>query len=665
MGEGQVRQRLRERLAAHFVQRRRADIAEWRDSGSVFPDRETAEDTYSLSGDWGRLFDEVLEYARGMIRRTENQSLLRQRMSWWAALALLRCVSSSPASAAVALSTRLRAVEGVLEREQISDLDDRGAETVFDGLADDSLTSEEAAPAGVTDDAVVSEEDAVALQGLLKRATALRGPDRDPKLKLLVAQVKRLLAEGFRPIVFCRFIQTAYYVGEHLRAALPDTKHFVEVITGELTTEERRERIEWLGDSAESRTPILVATDCLSEGINLQSLFSAVIHYDLSWNPTRHEQRDGRVDRFGQPEKRVRVLMLYGANNPVDGAVLKVIVRKAERIRRELGVSVPVPVDTNKVTEAILQAVLLQTGGVADGLRQGTLDFGRVETDLDTAWESAKETARQTRTIFAQRTLRPEEVLPEWQKAVSVLGGEEEVQRFVSAACERLRAPLQPIGEGRFRVPAENLPPSVQERLAAAGLNTKTLRISFRIPVAGFEVVHRTHPIVSALADHVAEHALAEDLPDIAARCGAVVTNAVKRRTTVLLLRLRSQIGMEERDGTRWQLVRTLLSEEAVGIAVTGTDAPLMLESAEALGLMTAEPVRNMDADERAFEVRESLDDLPRLTPVLEGLARQRADALLADHTRVRTASAARGIRTTVEPCLPADVIGAFVLLPA
>ena len=84
-----------------------------------------------------------------------------------------------------------------------------------------------------------------------------------------------------------------------------------------------------------------------------------------------------------------------------------------------------------------------------------------------------------------------------------------------------------------------------------------------------------------------------------------------------------------------------------------------------ALGLMTAEPIRNMDADERAYEVQESLDELPRLTPVLEGLARQRADALFADHTRVRTASAAKGIRATVEPCLPADVIGAFVLLPA
>ena len=225
MPEGEVRQRLRERLAAHFVQRRRADIAEWRDAGSVFPDRETREVTYTLSGEWGRLFDEVVDYARGMIRRTEGESLLRQRMSWWAALALLRCVSSSPASAAVALSTRLRAVEGLAEGPQVEALDERGVEAVFDG-ATDSLSADEAAPAGIIDDAVVSETDAAALRSLLDRASALKGPERDPKLRLLIAQVKALLAEGFRPVVFCRFIQTAHYVGEHLRAALPPAKQW-------------------------------------------------------------------------------------------------------------------------------------------------------------------------------------------------------------------------------------------------------------------------------------------------------------------------------------------------------------------------------------------------------------------------------------------------------
>ena len=95
-------------------------------------------------------------------------SLVKQRMSWWAALALLRCVTSSPASAVVALSTRLQAVEGLLEGEQIAELNERGAEAVFDGEASDELTSEETAPAGITDDSVVSEADRVALQDLLE-----------------------------------------------------------------------------------------------------------------------------------------------------------------------------------------------------------------------------------------------------------------------------------------------------------------------------------------------------------------------------------------------------------------------------------------------------------------------------------------------------------------
>ena len=66
-------------------------------------------------------------------------------------------------------------------------------------------------------------------------------------------------------------------------------------------------------------TPVLVATDCLSEGVNLQDYFDAVVHYDphLESNPA-HEQREGRADRFGQASPVVRALMLYGEDNPVD-----------------------------------------------------------------------------------------------------------------------------------------------------------------------------------------------------------------------------------------------------------------------------------------------------------------------------------------------------------
>jgi hypothetical protein len=72
-----------------------------------------------------------------------------------------------------------------------------------------------------------------------------------------------------------------------------------------------------------------------------------------------------------------------------------------------------------------------------------------------------------------------------------------------------------------------------------------------------------------------------------------------------------------------------------------------------------------MDADERAYEVREALEELPAAMPAIEEIARMRAQSLLEDHTRVRDASAGKGWRPTVEPCLPADVIGIYVLVPA
>jgi len=64
-----------------------------------------------------------------------------------------------------------------------------------------------------------------------------------------------------------------------------------------------------------------------------------VVHYDLCWNPTRHEQREGRVDRFGQARGAVRALMLHGGDsNPVDERVRSVILEKEKTIRKELGV---------------------------------------------------------------------------------------------------------------------------------------------------------------------------------------------------------------------------------------------------------------------------------------------------------------------------------------
>jgi SNF2 family DNA or RNA helicase len=340
----------RRRLAAHFVQRRRADIRRYLDIDTVFPERQEAEDTYRLSPDYKRLFERVLNYARETVSDTGG-TLHRQRVRLWSALALLRSLASSPAAAVATLRTRAASAD----TETADEADEIGRQTVLDLQADEMVESLDLTPGSDLGD--TSDEETRTRRRLLdmaREAEKLLGA-RDEKLKKAVSLIDAFIHDGFNPIVFCRFIPTAEYVAEELRKKLRDVE--VAAVTGTLPPDEREERVAQLAQSAKR---VLVCTDCLSEGINLQEHFDAVTHYDLSWNPTRHEQREGRVDRDGQPSRTVRVLTFYGIDNQIDGIVLDVLIRKHKAIRNSLGISVPVPVDTNQVVEAIFEGLLLR-----------------------------------------------------------------------------------------------------------------------------------------------------------------------------------------------------------------------------------------------------------------------------------------------------------------
>jgi hypothetical protein len=80
---------------------------------------------------------------------------------------------------------------------------------------------------------------------------------------------------------------------------------------------------------------VLVATDVASEGLNLQARCRTIVHYDLPWNPNRLEQRNGRIDRYGQ-RRAPRIAYLY-AKDTYDGELLNILVRKLERQIAALG----------------------------------------------------------------------------------------------------------------------------------------------------------------------------------------------------------------------------------------------------------------------------------------------------------------------------------------
>ncbi len=191
---------------------------------------------------------------------------------------------------------------------------------------------------------------------MAERLTNLQTIQFDHKAGQTLKIVKQWLKKGYNPVIFCRFIATAKYLGIILQQELQGKKGLdIQIVTSEDPDEIRKDRILKMGDSSQR---VLVATDCLSEGINLQDLFTAVLHYDLPWNPNRLEQREGRVDRFGQTASIVKTFLLYGKNNPIDGVVLKILLRKVREIRKSTGISIPFPEDSQSLMDSVLQAVL-------------------------------------------------------------------------------------------------------------------------------------------------------------------------------------------------------------------------------------------------------------------------------------------------------------------
>ena len=631
---GRERERLRERLANHFVQRRRPDIAEWRE-GDLFPRRETRELTYKLSGAWETFLEDVLDYCAEVVETAAGDER-RQRLDFWGTLALLRCAGSSPVAAVLALRTR---AGGDLGDEAREDLLDR----IFDGGVDALVADDVEPPAGGDDPA---------LARLIEQGGELAGKSGDPKLRAASKHIAELVEAGFDVVVFCRFIATGHYVARHLRGDMKGVA--VDVVTGEMPPGEREERVAREG-AAEGRR-VLVATDCLSEGVNLQEHFDAVVHYDLSWNPTRHEQREGRVDRFGQPSPTVRATLLYGVNNPVDGAVLQVILRKAARIREELGVPVPVPDEGHSLTQALLKAVLLRRRGGSGAVEGRQLEL------FESHWKDVRTKAKESRTVFAQRRIKPDDVLPEWRKSLAAVGGRDDVQRFAARALARLGSGLEPLARG-FKVPTAPLPAEVRARLAAEDIEG-TVAVDFAYPVApGCRPLQRSHPLVAVLAETLLGRTLSVDDGDDAAagdpsvlgRVGCWISEGVRARATVVLLRLRHQLLSRRRE--------PVMVEEATALAWAAPRAAEPVTGAEALALLELPPADDPPRHVREREVARALATLAERAEDIEAFSAERAGALLADHVRVREASRATG-GASVQAVPRPDVIGVYVLLP-
>jgi superfamily II DNA or RNA helicase len=643
----------RKRLVPHVIQRRRKDVETWLGTDTPFPDRESEETRYDLSPNYQGLFEDVLDYCRETIEAGSGLGAAQQRVRHWAAIAILRCLLSSPDAATAVLGARAaklaRDEAGSTSEEEV---DETYRPQVLDALGDEETS--DYAPTGPLEDieAAWSEAERRRLRRFSARASALAGPEQDHKLAALAENLHRLLRDGHRPIVFCRFIQTANYLETWLSKLLK--KEFPEIdvraVTGEIHDEQRREKVAEL---SESNPRVLVATDCLSEGINLQDHFDAVLHYDLPWNPNRLEQREGRVDRFGQPRDIVKTILLYGANNPVDQVVLDVLIRKAHAIRRTLGIAVPVPVEAERVVQTVVDNVLLRRADweVQFELALDTPDVSR----LHEAWDEAADKEKRQRGYFAQQGIQPDEVAREIEATDNVLGDTRACQRFLADALQRFGGRLDPTSkDGVFTLK----PGHLGAKLAAAADEELPLAVTFdRRKDESAHYLGRTHPLVSLVCDAVLGEAFGPEPDDRFARAGAMYTDAVGHRTVLLLLRFR-------------YLLREQVEEFAEEIVLSAFqrrgDALKWLDPLDTAGRVLAaeaSPVANIPTPERIEQVTWALEFLKNKEDWHAPLVEWRVDELQAAHTRLRKLLKAPTL--DIRPHMPPDILGCFVLVPA
>ena len=286
----------------------------------------------------------------------------------------------------------------------VSNDDDRAELSEEQQRRDDEAQTEAATEASAArpDQQMLFAKEQKLLDQMTEVAETNRGQP-DARINYLADWIRTKMCPGawndMRLLIFTEYDDTRRYLVEQLSAAIASTDRAdqrIEVFHGP-TPADKREEIKHAFNSDPSKHPlrILVATDAAREGLNLQGTCWNLFHFDVPWNPGRLEQRNGRIDRKGQQHEVFCHYFVY--RQRAEDKVLQVLVRKTERIKRELGC-------LNQVLDDRLASAL--RGGIrhsdaarlADNLDAADLDAEQKESladELEASRERQEELKKQ------------------------------------------------------------------------------------------------------------------------------------------------------------------------------------------------------------------------------------------------------------------------------
>ncbi|MDR0938845.1 MAG: DEAD/DEAH box helicase [Mediterranea sp.] len=652
----------REALSKHFVQRRRADIKYYLDDNEVlFPSRVRIDnDAYNHTPEYSLLLNDLINYIKRGIRQADGIDRRKQRYIYWDLLAMMRGVMSSPEAGIGMLSNKIAKNSDTPIPEE--DIDGTTEQIyIFNDTLKDLTDADDVPPEALE---AIQRTDKNKLKDFIERLRRIEENDADDKVKKALENVNFALASDKNPIVFCQYIQTAEYVGRYLQARLAANRRTknvaIDVISSRQADEERKMKIDAL---CRAERHVLVCTDCLSEGVNLQQGFDAVIHYDLPWNPNRMEQRDGRVDRFGQTSDEVLISTMYATNNPVDDIVLNVLYKKQREIKKKLGIYLPIADNDATLMESIMRRILVTDTRKPDNIMQPSLfsdeDFV-TDDEQELKLKRMEENERLSHTYFAHKTkqLDPTRLTATLNEAHRVIGGVDDTCEFVVQELRNAGVDVKEDSPLCYSFPKVG---SSKLLHYFPGPETK-VRISFASPTPkGYTYIGRNHVFVEDLSRGVVNDTINGGKLQ-AGRTLVMETDKVKTRTTILLTRVRSVIKDVN------QADRELLGEEMIFVGYRGS-----IDRHDFIGqdtcqelFLNARATGNVDNLSQSLILDDSINwinDEKTLRLHTDGIALERANKLVDAFTQYRTYTRADTYQVA-EPVLPMDVIAAFVFIP-
>lgn len=657
----------REELSKYFIQRRRADIKPYLGEETVFPEKVRFDDNeqYEISSSYRTLLNDLINYIKGGIQIARSEDKRKQRYIYWDLLALMRGVMSSPAAGISMLENKIKNEQEVELDETLSD------DNVYrfnDGLKD-LLNGDDTVPNAYQK---ASRGEKSQLRRFVDTLREIQSKDADNKVKQALRLVEFAISMGKSPIVFCQYIQTAEYVGkyiaEHLKANKKTKDIAVGIITSRLADEERKIKIEEL---AANPRHVLVCTDCLSEGVNLQQAFDTVIHYDLPWNPNRVEQRNGRIDRFGQTAPEVLISTMYADNNPVDKIVLNVLYKKQEEIKKRLGIYLPIAENDASLMERIMNEILvLKTESQADFMQKSLFDddeewrlYENNERELEI--KRIEDDQKLSRTYYAHNTkeMNPDRMVGSLKEAREVIGGVDDTERFVIN--ELMHSGVEVVKDAAlcYHFMEGSLPKELRNRGYFRPDSKGVIRISFASPTPkSYTYIGRNHIFVEELSRAVVNDTI--NGGDLAAgRAMVIATNSVEVRTTVMLMRVRSVIKDTKFND------RQIVGEEMIFIGYRGSiEKHDFIPTEESKRLFfEAKASENLEPAFQSAQFRKLtgwVDNEDSLREHTDEIALERANRLVDSFAKYRSYIGSSEYQV-VEPILPMDVIAAFVFLPS